>query len=77
MQRDIRRSLVALGRRLWACTRDVLATKHTPCIRRSGAGFPFEKMEYSDPTSSILPSSNILVSLRDATSILKRASSLL
>lgn len=66
------RLLITLEWRLWACSDD----KPTSCIRRSGADFLFQKMEYLDPVSSILPSFNILVSLGATTSMLKRASSL-
>lgn len=40
------------------------------------SGFPIQKMEYPDPTLTILPSSNILVSLRGATLMLKCVNSL-
>lgn len=75
MWRDIRWSSMTLGRILWACTRDVLTAKPTLYIWHSEASFPFQ-MEYPDPTLSILPPSNILVSPRAATSMLKCASSL-
>lgn len=78
MRKNIKRSLMVLGRKLWACTRDVLSAKKkkTPYSQRFGAGFPFQKMDCLDSTSSILPSSNILVPPRATTSMLKRTRSL-
>ena len=50
--------------------------KPTPWIRSSSGAFPFQKMVYPEPSSVMLPSPGSLVSLRAATSMLKRSSSL-